>query len=290
MVPDGGAKGGWISLAPLTRRAIIGLSVWLALIAGLTADVAEHSPKPQDSAAACQKATKEPAPGTARAAQIVHCQQAAAEDRSNREQEIGDSMMVATWCLVIVGVGQALLFLGQLRAMRAGIDDATTAAQAAADSVGLARDEFAATHRPRLRLRRISNVILAPDHQVQAVVDIANIGETNADLVGLGFDIFYRERSDQTPVFHATPSKWNLTIPAGGQATITVIGINRMDSRAVGEIKTGGRGLCFLMIANYRDSRQVLRSTSAFRLYDHARRRFLKAPDDDEFAEWEYED
>lgn len=45
-----------------------------------------------------------------------------------------------------------------------------------------------------------------------------------------------------------------------------------------------------LGIIHYRDANDTVRVTSFFRVYDPRRRRFMYAPKDDEFADWEYED
>lgn len=57
-----------------------------------------------------------------------------------------------TLFLFFVAFGQAILFVWQLVLIRRGANDATIAAKAAQTSAELARSEFIATHRPRLRV------------------------------------------------------------------------------------------------------------------------------------------
>jgi hypothetical protein len=48
--------------------------------------------------------------------------------------------------------------------------------------------------------------------------------------------------------------------------------------------------LCLMTIVNYTDTKGLLRSISAFRVWRPTKRRFVHVADDDEFAEWDYED
>lgn len=47
--------------------------------------------------------------------------------------------------------------------------------------------------------------------------------------------------------------------------------------------------LCVVGTLHYLDANRTRRLTSFFRLYSPCRLRFMRAPDEDEYAEWEYE-
>jgi hypothetical protein len=149
--------------------------------------------------------------------------------------------------------------------------------------------EFEATHRARLRFRRVSDAHYADGHPVRARVDIANIGESDARVFEVGIDLFFRTGPEQKPTFNAVPDPREETIPPGMQVSLNVIGGHVMNASQIKDIDTGSGQLCFLMTVNYRDRQNITRSVSAFRIYNPERRRFMHSPDDDEFAELEYE-
>ena len=47
--------------------------------------------------------------------------------------------------------------------------------------------------------------------------------------------------------------------------------------------------LCAVGTIHYLDQNGTRRITSFFRIYDANRMRFMRAPEDDEYAEWDYE-
>jgi hypothetical protein len=154
----------------------------------------------------------------------------------------------------------------------------------------LANDEFIATHRPRLRFRRISKIQVYGGVRAHAQIDVANIGESEATIVALGVDLFYRRVGEAPRWFSAEPSARSDVLPPGKQANIAVQGAGSLSHFEVAAIESGFGQLCLISIANYRDRQGIVRSVSAFRVYDPKHRRFQRAADDDEFAEWDYED
>jgi hypothetical protein len=153
------------------------------------------------------------------------------------------------------------------------------------DAGALARDEFIATHRPRLRIQRIRDIVFIRDQQATATVEAVNIGETDASLFEVGFDIFVYGNQ-----FGATPKPANpLQINPGQQADMKVCGGAPLTSDEVDRIKAGKAKLCLLGMIIYRDRAGSARNTSIFRIYSTTYKKFMLAPPEHEYAEWNYE-
>jgi hypothetical protein len=73
------------------------------------------------------------------------------------------------------------------------------------DSINLGRAEFNATHRPRLRVRRIVAAPLTASAPPRAATDVANIGDGNARITAMGVDIFPRYPNPEKTAFGAVP-------------------------------------------------------------------------------------
>jgi hypothetical protein len=168
------------------------------------------------------------------------------------------------------------------------------------ESIDLGNREFAATHRPRIRVAYIKiNQLEAGQHPAGEIWAI-NIGDGDAEITELGVDIFWR-RIDMagTGMFRATPGLspfGPLMIAPGQQVNIGIKGGQTLRQ----EIINGIRGspnieerpwlhLCVVGTIHYLDANRTHRLTSFFRIYNPDRLRFMRAPDDDEYAEWEYE-
>jgi len=176
-----------------------------------------------------------------------------------------------------------------------GILAAATAILAFATFRGvvLARDEFNASHRPRIRIRRIRTLQPQVGKNHRATIEAANIGDTVAQIAAIGVDIFPRipghpepEPFDARPMVQVNP----VTVGVGQQADLNVMGGRPLTNAQVLRIQEGAAESCLLGIIQYRDARGALRLTSFFRIYERHRARFRRAPQDDEYTEWEYED
>jgi hypothetical protein len=85
------------------------------------------------------------------------------KEKNNSESEwsklgnwlFNDATGIFTLGLVIVGGVQIAVFLRQLRLIRESLTPAKDAAFAARDSANAQREEFVATHRPRVRLKHL---------------------------------------------------------------------------------------------------------------------------------------
>lgn len=160
-----------------------------------------------------------------------------------------------------------------------------------ANQIKLGRDEFNATHRPRLRLRTVTVSDLVPDKQVPARIEISNFGDGDAEIVSFGVDIFYRHANPEAPVsYGAAPKPVSRTIMPGQQIILDVLGSNVLTENMILNLHMTDAALCLLGIIGYKDKNGTVRNTSFFRIYHTGYKKFMKAPESDQLSEWEYED
>jgi len=155
-------------------------------------------------------------------------------------------------------------------------------------AIDLGNREFLATHRPKMRLRYARAPLPQANSQGTAELHAANIGESDAIIQQLGVDIFPRTKgvpSSGQFTFVVRPWPGNLVVPPGKDARMTAAGSIVLSPNDITNIANGTTELCLLgIIIN------VERSTSFFRIFNPHSLRFLRAPADDEYAEWDYED
>jgi hypothetical protein len=168
------------------------------------------------------------------------------------------------------------------------------------DSIELGNREFAATHRPRIRVAYIKLGQLQSEQAATAEIWAINIGDGDAEIFELGVDIFVRriDMAGTASSFVATPTRYSGIPPIapGQQANINIKGSKSLSSGEIagitGSPNTGVEPwlhLCAVGTIHYLDANRTHRLTSFFRIYNPTRLRFMRASDDDEYAEWEYE-
>jgi hypothetical protein len=172
------------------------------------------------------------------------------------------------------------------------------------DAIELGNREFAATHRPKIRVAYIKigplQATLHPTAEIWAI----NIGDTDARIIEMGADIFPRRIGFAgLALIGAAPKPYpdvprvapgqqaNLQVRGGLPLTQQIIdGIHGQQAPGVanlGVVRT--IDLCVVGTIHYLDDNGTRRLTSFFRIYNPDRLRFKRAPEDDEYAEWEYE-
>jgi hypothetical protein len=151
--------------------------------------------------------------------------------------------------------------------------------------IELANKEFISTHRPRIRLHRITPIVpLKPNEPAEALIEAANIGDTKATVFEIGVDIY----SANQPV-NARPVLVPIVlIEPGKQANITVRGQHRLSQSQLANMGAGP-GLRMLGIINYKDDNGVIRATSFARYYSSRLNRFVEVPPDDADKDRDYE-
>ena len=146
-------------------------------------------------------------------------------------------------------------------------------------SIILARDEFNAVHRPRLRVRHIRIEPLRTDHPVSVRLEVVNVGETKANIILSDFALHVTRLNGETITY-----QMSLPIPdvhAGESLLIQQKigppwkGVWKLTQAMSGRISISG-------IIKYYGTMHPM-ETAFERVYDYKTRRFwpLKSPDPD---------
>ena len=94
-------------------------------------------------------------------------------------------------------------------------------------SIDLARDEFSATHRPRIRVRYIS-IPISPDSGMAFGVIVANIGESDAIITDYQIDVFIPEEPTNIGVDMKPRNFQEVRLTSGQRHTFTNESVNWM--------------------------------------------------------------
>lgn len=170
---------------------------------------------------------------------------------------------------------------------------AEKSANAAAKSADAAREEFVATHRPRLRLRRAFAAQGAPDEAIEVTLFLANVGETPCRLVGsaAALKLITGATFEPEAGVELEGEQPNVLISPGGEFSIALISPMKwgQDSAITHEFDEPDRGLILYGQFLYLDDspRQVPRRMSFKRRYNFRNSHFYLAEPDSPF---EYSD
>ena len=153
--------------------------------------------------------------------------------------------------------------------------------------VRVARQEFIATHRPKLVIRQISNLgTFERDNMTWMNVEcmIANVGDSDGDMIDSSYGIEFSEGKEFGP-FPTAPFNKHKFQP-GGQLLTRIVSV--MDDAAAAGLAhleeskgSSGRTLYFRGSLLYADSNGVARRTFFLRRYDYASKRFWPTMDPD---------
>jgi hypothetical protein len=153
------------------------------------------------------------------------------DENAATEKDLADATWKLAWftLALVAAVGiQIILFVWQLSLIRKSLDDAKIAAEAARDgakaaqeAANLGRDEFNASHRPRIRVREVAIATegfnnpprLARDKILQARFVITNIGEAEA-IITEAYAIIYKTNlplpMSSPPMNNVLPTRFNI--------------------------------------------------------------------------------
>lgn len=155
-------------------------------------------------------------------------------------------------------------------------------AGAGVEQIKLAREEFVASHRPRIRVKFIQGPFLEDGHKFVWVI-IANVGETKATIRFLGVDLAYQyENTWLPPGLEAGAKKVDpISLISGERRTFKVVS-RIIDSNTFPTIHSLS---CVGQIV-YTDDTGIQRETGFFRTWSRGIEQFV--PSDNQ--EYEYED
>jgi hypothetical protein len=166
---------------------------------------------------------------------------------------------------------------------------AAAAAQQAAltlQTIELGNKEFIASHRPRIRIRRIHFSHFTLNESIQIRVQAANIGETNAKILAMGVDIY-----NPGLKYDASPKEiFDLPeIPPGKEAHLDFLVRRPWSQGQIDALKNDKLPVWLLGIIVYEDGNKTVRDTSFVRVYSPSFERFINAPDSHPEIDREYE-
>jgi hypothetical protein len=275
------------------RRIVLSLALLIATFAISWAQ-SQPTPQPNKEPQAAQQPTRADQRGTQQSPAFIKIiptpktEAETAQEAADREEKTSTDLWIIRWTgavalftLVLAGVG-----------IWQGIQLKRT--------VDLAQKELIASHRPKIRIRRITairpvgipvvdtgrpNSALLPGNRVSVVIEAANVGDTDATVFEMGIDIYV------PGPFNAAPQPYPGIPPVapGQDVRMTASGGRLISEAEIDAIEVGTLELRLLGIINYRDDNGVVRSTSFARKYDRALGRFANVPDDDAEADREFE-
>jgi hypothetical protein len=152
----------------------------------------------------------------------------------------------------------------------------------------LARQEFIATHRPKVIVRFIQEPFYDDSMIRKAWVTVVNIGVNPAIIEEFGGDIAYRNRYGWLPPGldasprHITP----VTLSSGQRHVFTVSAKLPFSENDIAESVSGERITCIVGSIKYGDGQGVVRDTGFFRVYDELGETFTNSKNPEE----EYQD
>jgi len=312
MVPDRGVK------RPGMRGAAVGLAAIFLCAASTpagnpTLHRAEHQEQAQSESGQGHgnghiTSPRQGHPSRPAAAEVAD-QGAQSHDERSRPHWTEVATAIATVVLAIIAGGQAFLFIWQLRLMRRGVDDATTAADAAKESADaakvaaeqsvegnrLARDEFAANHPPHIIVRRVSldegtwffNQPVTKAWKIQYIV--ANTGRGKASIFEGNATVAEVEKGlPAIPPFDDEGDFSGTFDLIAGESTPQFVYLKRevVDAFQSAIMIDGGKleykkSIYFFGYVQYRDQIGIVRRTAFCRLFDLKSRRFVAVADPD---------
>lgn len=139
-------------------------------------------------------------------------------------------------------------------------------------TVKLAREEFVASHRPRIRVRFVQGPWDETDGHKVAHITLVNTGETQATIYESGCDLARREIPERgggwlPPGLTASPQPIDpIRLDSGQRLTITVRTKKPDGEAELFGYAVGNHELCIVGAIKYRDDNGISRETAFFRI------------------------
>lgn len=151
-------------------------------------------------------------------------------------------------------------------------------------SINLARQEFIATHRPKVIVRFIQGPSFDDDAREIIFVTVANVGINLAIIREFGCDLGRRMENHWLTGINATPKPIEpIRLISGEQHTFTVRSSAAYSDAEIAD--DAWAEICALGKVRYADESDIVRETGFFRIFDRKREAF--APSQDESEEYQ---
>lgn len=158
--------------------------------------------------------------------------------------------------------------------------------------VMLGREEFNASHRPRIKIRSINTVDIKHSQPPVVEIYVINTGSTTATINDVLFTFSPRNRSNKkidVKLPSITQPYTGKPMPPGNWATIPITNDCVLKDDVQYGMGFGSEELCFWGRIDYLDVNGISRHTGFFRVYNPDSHSFVHTQKDDEYADWEYE-
>ncbi|WP_338735091.1 cell envelope integrity protein TolA [Asticcacaulis sp. DW145] len=162
-------------------------------------------------------------------------------------------------------------------------------AEATVEAVNLARKEYIATHRPRLRFNTCEFDKFGPNIPLTCNVTMINFGETNANIFLISAGFIIKNGDFQNYLGPDTEDHEQRAIIPGEQFFIEWTTNHSFSPYLFRSIINGDTELFYDGTVHYRDANGTIRVTGFTRRYDRNRRKFRKLPAGHDFEDGEYE-
>jgi hypothetical protein len=169
------------------------------------------------------------------------------------------------------------------------------------DSLRLAREEFIASHRPKIIIKHIWLVALGSNQPVTVKIVYANVGDAKAGVSSIGMDFNIINPDAQLPGDLTAPERPYipyLECGLGATASTNVSSLGSLNEQKVEAIRMGEKLLCCFGFVEYSDTgpkaTRKIRRSAFCRIYKPSARpidgmgRFVRPKESD--PDYEYED
>jgi hypothetical protein len=272
------------------------LMIALAFLAALASDSwgqskrstppREETKTSQQRAAADQRGTEQ-SPAVVKIIPTPKTAEEAEADRKEKEQKDTNDTRLVWFTGLLAGIGflQMLVFGWQGIQLKLTVDAARAATK-------LAREEFIATHRPRVILRYIQGPFFNDAGHQFIWLTFVNTGANDAIVEAFGGDLALRRDEDDTwevPGLDASQKTIKpIVITCGQRHVFEVTGkYPAASDKAIFHDAMREHQVCAVGSIRYRDGNGVARDTGFFRVLDDLGENFVLSEHD---AEMEYQD
>jgi hypothetical protein len=155
-------------------------------------------------------------------------------------------------------------------------------------AIALARQDFTATHRPRIIVRSIQGPFHRPDDVQFVRINVINIGPSAAIIQELGCDLARRKgKLWRAPGADGSPKTIDpIRLISGERRTFEVPAKTAYTEAEIFADAIDAEEICAFGAIRYRDDNGIMRDTGFFRIYDPKSERFVPSNDPGE----EYQD
>jgi hypothetical protein len=270
-------------------RCLVAALAFLAAFASDSWGQSKHSTPPRDEAKTAQQATATDQRGTEQSPAIVKiiptpktAEEAEADRREKEQKDTNDiRLVVFTGLLFGVGFLQLLVFGWQGIQLKRSVS-------AAKEATNLARQEFTATHRPKIIIYGMetqSGDGSTADGRVH--FRYVNAGDTDAFVTSISSHIVWTDKGMVRAGVELHPHdviKRPVHVPSGNNGY--AITTDKVDTIKLIRSGRNGHDTAYCVgVVVYRDTSDIERRTGFCRRYDSERERWLKVED----ADYEYE-